>query len=110
MKTVHKNIKPQRPGAAEGNFYEPLKNSIGPGMNERIQKLRKLSFEDKAYYHETLNSMILGTPKQCKEQIKKLAEQYRVDEVMIVNVTYSFEDRKNSYGLLPKFGRVRLEE
>ncbi|MBL4939735.1 MAG: glycyl radical protein [Lutibacter sp.] len=45
MKTVHKNIKPQRPGSAEGNFYKPLANSIGPGMNERIQKLRKLSFE-----------------------------------------------------------------
>ena len=45
MKTVHKNIKPERPGAAQGNFYKPLENSIGPGMNERIQKLRKLSFE-----------------------------------------------------------------
>jgi len=45
MKTVHKNIKPQRPVAAEGNFYKPLENTIGPGMNERIQKLRKLSFE-----------------------------------------------------------------
>ncbi|MBL1214562.1 MAG: glycyl radical protein [Ignavibacteriae bacterium] len=30
---------------AEGNFYEPVENKIGPGMNERIQKLRKLSFE-----------------------------------------------------------------
>lgn len=36
---------PQRIAAAEGNFYEPLKNAIGPGMNERIQKLRKLSVE-----------------------------------------------------------------
>ncbi|SNR80333.1 trans-4-hydroxy-L-proline dehydratase [Lutibacter flavus] len=45
MKTVHKNKKPQRPGAAQGNFYKPILNAIGPGMNERIQKLRKLSFE-----------------------------------------------------------------
>jgi trans-4-hydroxy-L-proline dehydratase len=37
--------EPQRIAAAEGNFYEPLKNTIGPGMNERIQKLRKISFE-----------------------------------------------------------------
>lgn len=36
---------PQRIAATEGNFYEPLKNAIGPGMNERIQKLRKLSVE-----------------------------------------------------------------
>ncbi len=36
---------PERPATAEGNFYEPQKDKIGPGMNERIQKLRKLSFE-----------------------------------------------------------------
>ncbi len=45
MKTVHKNIQPERPAAAQGNFYTPLKSNIGPGMNERVQKLRKLSFE-----------------------------------------------------------------
>ena len=45
MKTVHENIQPERLGSAEGNFYKPLVNNIGPGMNERIQKLRKLSFE-----------------------------------------------------------------
>ncbi|MFD1293429.1 trans-4-hydroxy-L-proline dehydratase [Lutibacter holmesii] len=45
MKTVHKAIKPERPASAQGNFYQPITNAIGPGMNERIQKLRKLSFE-----------------------------------------------------------------
>ena len=68
-----------------------------------VKKLyEKLSFEDKAYYHETLDSMILGTPKECKEKIEKLAKEYDVDEVMIVNVTYSFEDRIKSYELLAK--------
>jgi len=45
MKAIHKSIKPERPAEAQGNFYHPLKNKIGPGMNERVQKLRKLSFE-----------------------------------------------------------------
>ena len=68
-----------------------------------VKKLyEKLSFEDKAYYHETLDSMILGTPKECREKIEKLAILYGVDEVMIVNVTYSFEDRIKSYELLAK--------
>ena len=68
-----------------------------------VKKLYKnLSFEDKAYYHETLDSMILGTPAQCKEKIEKLAIEYGVDEIMIVNVTYSFEDRIKSYELLAK--------
>ncbi len=36
---------PERPASAEGNFYKSSGNKIGPGMNARIQKLRKLSFE-----------------------------------------------------------------
>jgi len=60
----------------------------------------ELSLEDKVYYHETLDSMILGTPKDCKEKIEKLAQKYAVDEIIVVNVTYSFEDRKKSYELL----------
>lgn len=68
-----------------------------------VKKLyQNLSFEDKVYYHETLDSMILGTPKECKEKIEKLAIEYGVDEVMIVNVTYSFEDRIKSYEFLAK--------
>ena len=40
-----KNCNPERSADCEGNFYGPLESSIGPGMNERIQRLRKLSFE-----------------------------------------------------------------
>ncbi len=46
--------------------------------------------------------MILGTAKECKEKIEKLADEYGVDEVIVVNVTYSFEHRKKSYELLAK--------
>jgi formate C-acetyltransferase len=38
-------VTPERPATSEGNFYGPARNKIGPGMNERIQKLRKLSVE-----------------------------------------------------------------
>ena len=44
-KIVPHSAAPERPATAEGNFYEPKSARIGPGMNERIQKLRKLSFE-----------------------------------------------------------------
>ncbi len=44
-KVIAHNTKPERPATAEGNFYEPKREKIGPGMNERVQKLRKLSFE-----------------------------------------------------------------
>ncbi|MFV0592540.1 MAG: trans-4-hydroxy-L-proline dehydratase [Draconibacterium sp.] len=36
---------PGRIAGAEGNFYARNSNKIGPGMNERIQRLRKLSVE-----------------------------------------------------------------
>ena len=43
--TIYKTLHPERTASAEGNFYKPLGDKIGPGMNTRIQKLRKLSFE-----------------------------------------------------------------
>jgi len=44
-KIIPHSAIPERPATAEGNFYEPKPNKIGPGMNDRIQKLRKLSVE-----------------------------------------------------------------
>jgi luciferase family oxidoreductase group 1 len=82
-------------------FRHPTRDGLH--SPDEVKKLyEKLSFEDKAYYHETLDSMILGTPKECREKIEKLALEYGVEEVMIVNVTYSFEDRIKSYELLSK--------
>ena len=45
METSKNVLKPERPAATQGNFYKPLENNIGPGMNERVQKLRKISYE-----------------------------------------------------------------
>lgn len=45
MKTKVRKLIPERPAEAQGNFYKPVGNPIGPGMNDRIRKLRKLSFE-----------------------------------------------------------------
>jgi len=44
-KVKSKNEMPERSAKAEGNFYEESHNPIGPGMNERVQRLRKLSVE-----------------------------------------------------------------
>jgi len=62
--------------------------------------IANLNERDRLYYEETMNTMILGTAKECKKEIETLADFYDVDEVMIVNVTYSFKDRINSYKLL----------
>lgn len=44
-KIIQHTETPLRPATSEGNFYQPKNNPIGPGMNERIQKLRKQSAE-----------------------------------------------------------------
>lgn len=38
-------IEPERPARVEGNYYNPMQYEIGPGMNQRIKKLRKQSVE-----------------------------------------------------------------
>lgn len=45
--TDNPTVVPQRKAAAEGNFYPESESAIGPGMNPRIQRLRKLSVETK---------------------------------------------------------------
>jgi luciferase family oxidoreductase group 1 len=68
-----------------------------------VKKLyEELSSHDKKYFHETMDSMILGTPSDCRKKLESLQKKYDVDEIIIVNVTYSFEDRKRSYELLAK--------
>lgn len=42
--TIHAQ-SPLRAAASEGNFYKTNSHSTDPGMNQRIQKLRKLSVE-----------------------------------------------------------------
>ena len=43
---VEHSLTPERQASTEGNFYKsPAADAIGPGMNSRIQRLRKLSFE-----------------------------------------------------------------
>lgn len=43
---VETNTVAERPVKAEGNFYGAIQEgAIGPGMNPRVQRLRKLSFE-----------------------------------------------------------------
>lgn len=70
--------------------------------DDLIDVIKNLSVRDKKYYDETMDTMILGTAPECKKRIEALAKEYDVDEVMIVNVTYSFQNRVNTYEALSK--------
>ncbi len=67
---------------------------------EVMDKKKQLSLSDQAYYEETLATMVTGTPTECQAKLEKIAETYQVDELMLVNVTYSFNPRIESYKML----------
>ncbi|MCG2634455.1 MAG: LLM class flavin-dependent oxidoreductase [Gammaproteobacteria bacterium] len=69
---------------------------------QALDTLRGLSESDQAYFEETLNTMVVGTPEQCRTELEALADTYSADEVFVVNVTYDFEPRLRSYELLAK--------
>lgn len=46
------------------------------------------------------NRMVWGKPDEIRSKIEKLADEYDVDEVIIVTITHDFADRLRSYELL----------
>lgn len=68
---------------------------------EECLRLRQtLSPADRDYWDETLATMIVGDPAQCREALARLAADYAAEEIIAVNVCYRFEDRLRSYRLL----------
>ncbi|MEZ5759059.1 MAG: hypothetical protein R3D86_12635 [Emcibacteraceae bacterium] len=45
-------------------------------------------------------SFVIGSPAECAEKIKGLADYWHTDEFAILTVTHDFESRLKSYRLL----------
>jgi len=67
---------------------------------QALDLYKKLSLSDQAYYQATLDTVISGTPTECRSEIEQLAGDFDVDEMMLVNVIYDFADRCASYSKL----------
>jgi len=67
---------------------------------QALNLYKKLSLSDQAYYQATLDTVISGTPTECRSEIEQLAGDFDVDEMMLVNVIYDFADRCASYSKL----------
>ncbi|WP_420553960.1 LLM class flavin-dependent oxidoreductase [Neptuniibacter marinus] len=67
-----------------------------------LDLMKKLSPSDQAYFHETRDSIITGTPSECRAKLEEQANYYDVDEMMVVAVTHSFEKRCDSYRKLAR--------
>ena len=80
-------------------FRHGIREGLLP-PEQALDRLKKLSPSDQAYFHETLETVITGTGEQCREQLQAQADYYQVDEVMCVNVLWDFAARQRSYQLL----------
>lgn len=56
---------------------------------------------------ENRKRMIIGSPKQVVDKLEELAAAYNADEVMLVTITYNFEDKLKSYQLIAEEMRKR---
>lgn len=49
---------------------------------------------------ENRKRMVVGSPETVKNKILALSEQYQTDEVMLVSITYDFNDKLKSFELI----------
>jgi len=63
-------------------------------------KKYKYSEKDLKSIERLKNKQLIGNPKEVKAQLEEIQTMYEVDEIMVVTITHSYEDRKRSYQLL----------
>lgn len=51
---------------------------------------------------ENRKRMVVGGPEKVKEKLLALSEQYQTDEIMLVSITYDFQDKLKSFELIAK--------
>lgn len=69
-----------------------------PSIEEAQQDVRFSNAGD--LIKEMRNKMVIGDPQEVRQQLTDLQTMYQADEIMIVTITHSYEDRKTSYELL----------
>lgn len=59
-----------------------------------------LNQTEKTTINKMKKNMIIGNPHVVKQKLNELQSLYKVDEIMIVTITHSPEDRIQSYQLI----------
>lgn len=62
----------------------------------------EFSNEEKAMIKQSKEKMIIGNPKEVKQQLEQLQKQYQADEFMIVTIVHEHEEKVRSYELIAK--------
>ncbi|WP_428908086.1 LLM class flavin-dependent oxidoreductase [Niallia sp. Krafla_26] len=69
-----------------------------PSLQETKQYV--LDSKEQSTFKKMKQNMILGTPQVVRNKLEAIQEQYQADEIMIVTITHSPEDRIQSYQLI----------
>ena len=63
---------------------------------------------EREYIEYMRGQSIYGDPQTVKSRLESIAEEYGVDDLILVTITYDFAARKRSYALLAEaFGLDR---
>ncbi|WP_082686349.1 LLM class flavin-dependent oxidoreductase [Bacillus coahuilensis] len=49
---------------------------------------------------ENRKRMVVGSPSSVRQQLEELSQAYQAEEIMLVTITYSFEDKLKSFELI----------
>jgi luciferase family oxidoreductase group 1 len=86
---------------ALSNFLWAIQSSKGERANgiPSIKEAEQYSFTSKEVdmMNKMKNKMILGNPREVKQQLLNLQNLYQADEIMILTITHHYEDRLRSY-------------
>ncbi|QKY69847.1 LLM class flavin-dependent oxidoreductase [Lentibacillus sp. CBA3610] len=76
----------------------------GDGKVPTVSEAKNYAYsdEEKEKIQGMRQNLIVGNPKEVKQQLEQLQAVYHVDEWMLVTITHSYEARKKSYELLAK--------
>lgn len=79
--------------------------NVEKGGNTKIpspEEVKKIDFsrEEKEKINRNRDRMIIGTPQKVKDELLRIAADYKTDECMVISNLFRFEDKLKSYELL----------
>ncbi|MBD1380396.1 LLM class flavin-dependent oxidoreductase [Metabacillus arenae] len=87
---------------ARSSFLWKIQNEKGESGQgvPSIEEANHFFLNNKELLNKMKKNMIIGNPKEVRQKLFELEQQYEVDEMMIVTITHSPTDRLKSYQLI----------
>ncbi|RXJ04585.1 LLM class flavin-dependent oxidoreductase [Anaerobacillus alkaliphilus] len=100
LSAICANTRKEAEEIAENSLLWFMKKDGKHGLNE----------SERQEFEVQKKKMIIGDPKDVKERLKKVQQDYNADEIMLVTNTQSAEERFNSYKLVGELLRCQAPQ